>query len=52
MFAADAIPSYFPLSAPSILTVTGAGFRLPSSSVLPPIAREAVIDVTTVKNGV
>ena len=42
VFAVGAISSSFPLSTPSILTVTGAGFC---------IARGVVTDVTTVQNG-
>ena len=44
-------PPPSPLSDRSILTVTGAGFCSPSSSVIPPISRGAVADVTTVQNG-
>ena len=51
VFAAGAVPSYFPSSDPSILTGTGAGFCSPSSSVTYPIARGVVADVMTVQNG-
>ena len=34
------------------MTVTGAGFRSPSSSVRSSIARGAITDVTSVQNGV
>ena len=50
--AAGAVPSYLPISDPSILTVTDAGFRSPPSSVRPSIARGAITDITSVQNGV
>ena len=51
VFAAGAVPSSLPLSAPFIFNVTDAGFCSPSSSVLPLIARGEFTEFTTVQNG-